>query len=64
MEIFEGFATQNIFSFFCHFLILIIIKGIVHPVWMCSPCMDVFVLPNTKEDILKKVCNRAVLGHH
>ncbi len=26
--------------------------------------MNVFVLPNTKEDILKKVCNQAVLGHH
>ncbi len=26
-------------------------------------CMNVFVL-NTKEDILKKVCNQAVLGHH
>ncbi len=25
-------------------------------------CMNVFVLPNTKEDILKKVCNHAVLG--
>ncbi len=25
--------------------------------------MNVFVLPNTKEDILKKVCNQAVLGH-
>ncbi len=24
--------------------------------------MNVFVLPNTKEDILKKVCNQAVLG--
>ncbi len=27
-------------------------------------CMNVFVLPNTKEDILKNVGNRAVLGHH
>ncbi len=26
--------------------------------------MNVFVLPNTKEDILKNVGNRAVLGHH
>ncbi len=26
--------------------------------------MNFFVLPNTKEDILKKVCNQAVLGHH
>ncbi len=24
--------------------------------------MNVFILPNTKEDILKKVCNQAVLG--
>ncbi len=27
-------------------------------------CMNFFVFPNTKEDILKKVCNQAVLGHH
>ncbi len=26
--------------------------------------MNFFVLLNTKEDILKKVCNQAVLGHH
>ncbi len=24
--------------------------------------MNIFVLPNTEEDILKKVCNQAVLG--
>ncbi len=27
-------------------------------------CMNVFVQANTKEDILKKVCIQAVLGHH
>ncbi len=26
--------------------------------------MNFFVLPSTKEDILKKICNQAVLGHH
>ncbi len=45
------------------------VKGIVHPKMIIlssfthQTCMNVFVL-NTKEDILKKVCNQAVLGHH
>ncbi len=30
----------------------------------CQTCMNVFVLLNTKEDILKNVGKRAVLGHH
>ncbi len=48
------------------------LKGIVHPK---MKILSSFTLPqvvpnlhecllNTKEDILKKVCNQAVLGHH
>ncbi len=51
-----------------------LIKGTVHPKMkqFChhllslkyfQTCMNVFVLPNTKEDILKNVGNRAVLGN-
>ncbi len=49
------------------------LKGIVHPKMkilssfthsQVVPNMYLFVLLNTKEDILKKVCNQAVLGHH
>ncbi len=42
------------------------LKGIVHPkmkILSSFTCMH-SVLLNTKEDILKKVCNQAVLGHH
>ncbi len=50
------------------------IKGTVHPkikqfchhllsLKYFQTCMNVFVLPNTKEDILKNVGNRAVLGN-
>ncbi len=30
---------------------------------MFQTCIHFFVLPNTKEDMLKKVCNQAVWGH-
>ncbi len=47
------------------------VKGIVDPknhhllsLKLFQSCMNVFVLLNTKEDILKNVGNRAVLGHH
>ncbi len=49
-----------------------LVKGIVHPkmnmVIIYSPSSSsksvVFVLLNTKEDNLKNVGNRAILGHH
>ncbi len=44
------------------------LKMIVHPIYSASSSsltgMNFFVLPNTKEDILNKVCNQAVLGLH
>ncbi len=50
------------------------VKGIVHPKMkilssfthpqVVPNLYEFLVLPNTKEDILKKVCNQAVLGHH
>ncbi len=50
------------------------VKGIVHPkIKILSSfthpqvvlhLYECFFLLNTKEDILKKVCNQAVLGHH
>ncbi len=50
------------------------IKGTVHPKMkilssfthpqVVPNLYEFFLLPNTKEDILKKVCNQAVLGHY
>ncbi len=61
-------------SGFVWFYISIAYKGIVHPKMKIlssfahlkyfQTCMNVFVLLNTKEDILKNVRNRAVLGLH
>ncbi len=57
------FSTKNLIS--------LRLKGTVHPKMnslssfthpqVDQTCMNAFVL-NTKEDILKKVCNQAVLG--
>ncbi len=49
----KGQFTQKLK--FCHNLL---------PLKYFQTCMNVFILLNTKEDILKNVGNRAVLGHH
>ncbi len=74
-----GFAVQDLkvcrFKplYFTSFKCRQCVKGIVHPKMkilssfthpqVFQTCMNVFVLLNTKEDILKNVGNRAVLDH-
>ncbi len=70
MSILEEIFGQHLEAFASEFFIMLV-KGIFHPKMkilsfthpQVVPNLYEFALPNTKEDILKNIGNRAVLGH-
>ncbi len=70
MPILEKVFRQHLEAFASEFFFMLV-KGIVHPKMkilsfthsQVVPNLYEFVPPNTKEDILKNIGDRAVLGH-
>ncbi len=70
MPILEEIFRQHFILHHVEFFIMLV-KGIVHPKMkilsfthpQVVPNLYEFVLPSTKEDILKNIGDRAVLGH-
>ncbi len=70
MPILKEIFRQHLEAFASEFFFMLV-KGIVHPKMkilsfthsQVGPNLYEFVPPNTKEDILKNIGDRAVLGH-